>query len=417
MAGNRPGRSPRATPQVRDHLPIHGLGARAVASECPVISCSLPVGDLRANAVAFCRGLLPEGAALEAAARQAKVTVIDVFALLGHFGRDIAGARVISEVKPNDRDSKAVPYTVDELNTEVADLPDRPLGLHDDRELSIAGVQNKILLVRLPSGQWARPVHGYPSTHILKADDPRRPGLIEAEEGCLQLARAVGLTTITSEVHDIGDTRCLIVSRYDRRIGDHAAEDVLPQLAAEDDDGADSPPVRIHQEDMLQALGIDSNDHPARVKYERCGGPAFIQIAELLSAAADDPPTELDRLVRIVTFNVLVGNADAHGKNLSLLHDPLGSVRLAPLYDTVPTMLWPKLRAASAMRVNGKEDLHDITLVDVVAEAGRWGHGQRRSARATTELVDSVVEASTSETVPTNVRDLVQARAKLLLRV
>lgn len=389
----------------------------------PVISCSLPVGDLRANAVPFCRGLLPEGAALEAAAKQAKVAVIDVFALLDRFGRDIAGALVISEDKPDDRDRRALPYTADELNAEVAELPDRPLGLYDDSELSIAGLQNKILLVRLPGGQWARPVHGYPSTHILKADDPRRPGLVDAEEGCLQLARAVGLTTITSEVRDIGDTRCLIVSRYDRRVADVAdvaddcPADVLPGHALDDHrvDPVDPVPLRIHQEDMLQALGVDSNDNQGRIKYERHGGPTFSQIAELLSATADDPPTELDMLVRTMTFNVLVGNADAHGKNLSLLHDPLGAVRLAPLYDTVPTMLWPKLRAASAMRVNGKEDLHAITVADVVAEAERWGHGAQRSTRAARDLIAAVVEATGAETVPANVRELVRDRSKLLL--
>lgn len=135
----------------------------------------------------------------------------------------------------------------------------------------------------------------------------------------------------------------------------------------------------------------------------------------MLNATADDPPAELDRLVRIVTFNVLVGKADAHAKNLSLLHEPLGTVRLAPLYDTVPTILWPKLHAASAMRVNGKEDSHDITVADIVAEAERWGHGPKRSIRAARDLIGAVAEAAASETVPANVRDLVQARAKLLL--
>lgn len=222
----------------------------------PLISCSLPLSDMRANAVPFCRGLLPEGHALEAAARQAKVSVIDVFALLEHFGRDIAGALVISESEPDTGSAEALPYTTAQVDAEVADLPYRPLGLHDDSELSLAGLQNKILLVRLPNGHWARPVHGYPSTHILKADDRRHPGLIDAEEGCLQLARAVGLTNISSELHEIGDTRCLIVSRYDRieRAGDVA-------------------PVRVHQEDICQALGVDPSDNRGRVKYERQAAP------------------------------------------------------------------------------------------------------------------------------------------------
>ncbi len=166
---------------------------------------------------------------------------------------------------------------------------------------------------------------------------------------------------------------------------------------------------------MLQALGIDSSDNQGRIKYERHGGPTFRHVAEALSATAEDPPVELDVLVRTMTFNVLIGNADAHGKDLSLLHDPLGTVRLAPLYDTVPTMLWPNLRAFSAMRIDGKEDLRDITVADLVAEAGRWGHGAQRSARAARDLIAAVVEATAADTVPPNVRELVRHRSKLLL--
>lgn len=364
----------------------------------PVISCSLPVSDLRADAVPFCRGLLPEGNALEAAARQAGVSVIDVFQLLGHFGRDIAGALVISENQPDIRDAQALPYTPEQLDEEVSELPQRPLALHDDSELSLAGLQNKILLVSLPNGEWARPVRGYPSTHILKVDDPRHPGLVYAEEGCLALARAVGLTNITTELHEIGGEQCLIVSRYDR-------------IEREDD----GPPARVHQEDILQALGIDSNRNRARVKYERAGGPSFQQIAELLTQTAEYPPDQLDQLIRIITFNVLIGNADAHGKNISLLHDPIGTTRLAPLYDTVPTVLWPKLRTASAMLINGKEDLNAITLTDIWAEAANWGYTSKRGQAAAQDLVEALLEETKTDTAPSNIRKLVRSRSKLLL--
>lgn len=367
----------------------------------PVISCSLPVSDLRADAVPFCRGLLPEGDALEAAARQAKVSVIDVFALLEHFGRDVAGALVISEGEPEARNARALPYTPDELDEEVSELPDRPLGLHEDSELSLPGLQNKILLVRLADGRWARPVHGYPSTHILKVDDPRHPGLVDAEEGCLRLARAVDLTSVTSELHDIGDTRCLIVSRYDRRTpdGEHRGD----------------APARVHQEDICQALGVDPNDNRGRIKYERHGGPGFLHIAELLNAAAADPQQELDRLVQVMTFTILIGNADAHAKNISLLHDPLGTARLAPLYDTVPTVLWPKLRTAAAMRVNGKDDLHEIAIGDLSAEASRWPYPRNRAARIATDLIGRVRDAATAATLPENVRGVIDERSRRLL--
>ena len=71
------------------------------AANLPVLSCSLPVSDLRADALPFCRGLLPEGRALEAAAARAGVSVIDTFALLTRYGRDVAGALVIAEDPPD----------------------------------------------------------------------------------------------------------------------------------------------------------------------------------------------------------------------------------------------------------------------------------------------------------------------------
>lgn len=77
---------------------------------------------------------------------------------------------------------------------------------------------------------------------------------------------------------------------------------------------------RMHQEDLCQALAIDPRGQRGRAKYERAGGPSLRQAAELLDTYSPDPQAELDRLARIVAFTVLIGNADAHGKNLALLH-------------------------------------------------------------------------------------------------
>lgn len=103
---------------------------------------------------------------------------------------------------------------------------------------------------------------------------------------------------------------------------------------------------------------------------------------------------ELEALTRAVTFTCLIGNADAHGKNVSLLHDLDGHIRLAPLYDTVPTALWPNLRSTAAMSLNGKSTLDRIDLHDIAAEASRWGldHGEALTIAAElTERVRSAV--------------------------
>ncbi|MGH9000233.1 MAG: HipA domain-containing protein, partial [Acidimicrobiia bacterium] len=110
------------------------------------------------------------------------------------------------------------PYTAAGLEAEVSDLPDHPLGVHDDSELSLVGIQDKLLLVDLGDGRWGRPVHGRPSTHILKVEDRRYPGMAEMEAACLRLAHQIGLTTIDPIVETLAGIPSLIVHRFDRRV-------------------------------------------------------------------------------------------------------------------------------------------------------------------------------------------------------
>jgi serine/threonine-protein kinase HipA len=60
-----------------------------------------------------------------------------------------------------------------------------------------------------------------------------------------------------------------------------------------------------------------------------------------------------NRLIQWVVFNVLIGNNDAHGKNISFLlsHD---GVRLAPFYDLLSTAVYPGLSQNLAMRIGGE---------------------------------------------------------------
>jgi serine/threonine-protein kinase HipA len=365
----------------------------------PIISCSVPLDARPQDALAFCKGLLPEGQALQQMAAQAGVAVNETFGLLARYGRDVAGALVIGEEPPDPARFEAIPYTDESLAEAIDELPEHPLGTHDDSELSLAGLQDKLLLVELPNGGWARPVHGRPSTHILKADDLRFPGLISAEAQCLTLARAVNLTTVDAQLVQIGDGERLIVSRFDR---------------ASDRDGVTR---RVHQEDLCQALAIDPDANRGRAKYERAGGPSLHQTAELLDLHAADPLAELDQLVRAVTFTCLIGNADAHGKNVALLHPTPATITLAPLYDTVPTLLWSKLRKESAMMIGGRVLLTATTIADIIREARTWGHPAARAATVAGELVQHMLEAIDQEVVPQEspVVELVHDRAERML--
>lgn len=362
----------------------------------PLLSCSLPLTGRALKAGRYFRGMLPEGQHLQAMAAAAKLPTYDTFGMLARFGRDVAGAAVIAPADPGDRPGEVHPYTLDELADEVGGLEDRPLAIYDDSELSLAGLQNKLLLVKTQDG-WGRPVGGRPSTHILKLEDRRYPGLVAMEAACLRLARAVDLTTVDATVQQLAGLDCLIVSRFDRAV-----------------DGDDVR--RIHQEDSCQALDRDPEANERKGKYEYGGGPSLREIAGLLDRHAVDAVAELQQLVRAVTYTALIGNADAHGKNVSVVHTEPGRVALAPLYDTVPTALWPQLPERAAMSVSGRSGLADITLADVAEEAKGWPLHRATAATTAAETADAMLGAVAVLDVPDELRVLVQVRAAQFLQ-
>lgn len=348
----------------------------------PLLSCSLPLRRGMQSAWAFVTGLLPEGQHRTSMSRTAGVDTLDALGMLDRFGRDVAGALIVAAERSGGEDlhaatrgAAAVALSDDDLVDEVARLPENSLALHEDSELSLAGLEDQLLLVRTADG-WGRPVHGYPSTHILKVDNRVHRSTVLLEHDCLQLARSAGLPAAESTLVRIGDADCIVVERYDRATGTDAAV------------------RRIHQEDACQALGIDPADHQGRAKYEVHGGPTLAQVADLLAAYGPDPTAELVALLQRVVFTVLIGDGDAHGKNLSLLHPDHEHVTLAPLYDTVPTALWPRLRPTAAMRIGGRDLLPTVTGDDVVAEARRWGLTDRRAGQTLDDVLERVSTAA-----------------------
>lgn len=337
----------------------------------PLLSCSLPVGAVPRDASAWARGLLPEGNHLARLAAAADVAASDTFGLLRRYGRDVAGAfEIVSEDAPP-RTPTFDTYSVAGLADEVAGLDDSSLGIHDDSELSIAGLQDKLLVVRTVDGRWARPRYGYPSTHILKRDNRTHPGLVAAECASLRLARDVGLSDFEAWLEVVGNEEVLFVQRFDRRVSDGTV-------------------TRLHQEDLLQALGISPDAMQGRAKYQMSGSlgpPSWWHMADLLDTYAPDRELELKKLFRAMVFTLLVGNADAHAKNFALLLED-GFATLAPLYDITPTQLWPRLRRTLAFSIGDKFDPGSISFDDLLLEAARWGFDRESARRAADDLID-----------------------------
>lgn len=370
-----------------------------VPAGTPVLSCSLPVRSTRSDASAWARGLLPEGQHLAQLAAAADVAASDTFGLLARYGRDIAGAFEI--IPDSGTDDMSIPsyvmYSAEELDAEIAGLATHPLAIRDDSELSLAGLQDKMVAVRVGS-KWGRPVHGFPSTHILKVDPPDRPGIVDTEAACLRLAGAVDLTDIEVERCRLGDRETLIVSRFDR---------------LELDDGTVR---RIHQEDLLQALGVDPSARGGRSKYQEAGTngpPSWWHAADLIDTYSNDARVQLRQLVRIVAYTTAIANADCHAKNIAfLLVD--GKIRLAPLYDTVPTALWPGLRDTAALTVEDISPMSAVTVEHIANEARRWGVPIDDARVAAVDLLEELLDAVHVAELDA-VIELVTANARRLL--
>jgi serine/threonine-protein kinase HipA len=257
----------------------------------------------------------------------------------------------------------------DELDQLLRDLPRRPLAADPDEgiRLSLAGAQPKLAVI-LDNENMSLPLNAAaPTTHILKPEPERFPGLVENEAFCMALASAVGLSaaTVTRRV-SVSGIPYLEVERYDR-------------------DVTADPIRRLHQEDICQALG-----YSAEKKYQKDGGPSVAETIALLRQSSAVPAQDVPRFWRALVFSWLIGNCDAHGKNFSLLYDA-GAPTLAPLYDLVSTTVYEELTTRLAMSIDGARDLHEVDTDAWLKLGGDIGVAGRFARTTTAEMVALVV--------------------------
>jgi serine/threonine-protein kinase HipA len=324
----------------------------------------------------FFGGLLPEESQRDAAAQALGVSRANDFALLDRLGGDVAGAlqllppgEVPTALSPDQR-----PTPLDDAGLiRVLDaLPIRPLLAGEEGlRLSLAGAQSKVPVV-LVDGAVALPAPGQPTTHILKPPISRFTATTENEAFVMRLAAAIGLDVAPVEPRTVQDRTFLLVQRYDRAIGD------------------DGFVRRIHQEDFCQALGV-----PPETKYASEGGPTFKDCFALLRRVAERPAVDVLKLLDAVIFNVIAGNADAHGKNFSILYDAEGP-RLAPLYDLLATVAYPDLSPKFAIKVGKRGTLAELDAKGWAAFAADAGLGLPLIRRRVAEISKGVLQKAAS---------------------
>lgn len=288
----------------------------------------------------FMWGLLPDNeTTLRRWGTRYKVSAHNPFALLTAIGEDCPGAVQLASPEQDLKKRQGVKWLAKgELEQRITALKnDAGAGRleSDTGQFSLAGSQEKTALYRVGK-RWGVPQGRTPTTHILKPETGRIAHIASNEHYCLQIARRCGLPAALSEVQIIADIPVIIVERFDRRRTGNLVR-------------------RIHQEDMCQALG-------KREKYQQEGGPGIFDIMNLLQYS-DNPGVDRSRFMRAQALNYVIAGTDAHARNYSIVYAPGGAFRLAPLYDVISDLPYPKKRGAKStlpMTIGGKRVINEI---------------------------------------------------------
>ena len=249
--------------------------------------------------------LLPEEDQRVLLAKDARLDAADAFGLLAWYGAESAGSLTLLPPEAAPQTTEPLrPLPDDALQARIRQLPRAPLTHAAVKRMSLAGAQHKLAVV-LQDGALFEPAGATPSTHILKPDHPDAdyPHSVINEWFVMRLARRLGLDV--PEVHRrYVPSPVYLIDRFDRVAGAQGWQ-------------------RRHAIDACQLLGLDRS-----FKYTQGSMDSLAALAN----ACRRPAVTRSRLFGWLVFNVLVGNSDAHLKNLSFLVSHEG-VQLAPFYD------------------------------------------------------------------------------------
>ncbi len=263
----------------------------------------------------------------------------NVFGFLKAIGGDCAGAVSLYPAwgKPTPQDIERVRVLSEEEAVRILkSLKRRPLYAAGEEgyRYSGAGAQDK-LIARIEGGKIVLPLFGTPSTHIIKPSAEGFDDSVLNECFCQRLASEVGLSASRADIITLAGERYYVSERYDREI-------------------VEGKPRRLHQEDFCQLLSIDPE-----AKYESDGGPSIVDCMGVMRRMRMTATSQLS-FIDSIAFNYLIGNADAHAKNLSVVYHGKHAA-LAPLYDLVSTAVYPELSQEMAMGVGGDMKFTAIT--------------------------------------------------------
>ena len=262
------------------------------------------------------------------------------FFLLWALGTDLPGAVTVTA-------ADGAPLPPDEADDEDDGGAERNRKI---LRFSLAGVQLKFSAVKEATGGLTIPAQGRGGAWIVKLPSMKFQNVPENEFSMMSLAAMVGidvpehklmpLKEIAGLPEGIGDVdgSAFVIKRFDRA-----------------DDGSS-----VHIEDFAQVFNVFPED-----KYKKANSRS---LAEVIAAEAGQ--ADVAEFIRRLVFNTLIGNADMHLKNWSLIYPDRRHARLSPAYDFVSTIPYIKDTKA-ALTVGRTKKMEEFSRDELTYLAGK----------------------------------------------
>jgi serine/threonine-protein kinase HipA len=335
----------------------------------------------------FLENLLPEGRALDIVSTTHQVSKNNIYGLIHELGRETTGALAFlpDDLAPQDQTDRRREIKRQELRERIEQRSQIPFAAWDGRvRFSIAGHQDKLAVYLDPDHDRMYLVEGaLASTHILKPEPPegRLPMLVANEHYAMRLAGRLGLAVPFVSILRLPDP-VLLIERFDRlREADRVR--------------------RLHIIDACQALNF-----PVSYKYERNfgsgrdvrhirDGVSFERLFSISEYTVRKAVTRLS-LLRLALFQYLIGNSDAHAKNVSFFCRRDG-LALAPFYDLVSVVQYDHLDHDMSMAYGEEFRLHEVSPFAWADFAHRTGTPRPLLAREMSRMGKAALEAAPAQ--------------------
>lgn len=316
----------------------------------------------------FFSNLLPEKDTRfrEYLAMRAGVNPAREFPLLGALGADLAGAVTVRHIDDKDFPELGSSGESREVSTGSGDEISPVL------RFSLAGVQLKFSAIEKASEGLTIPADGMGGSWIVKLPSTVFPAVPQNEFTIMELARAIGIdvpqTQIVAlksiqglpDVTRLIESEAFAIRRFDRA----------------------TTGERVHIEDFAQVVGVYPEE-----KYERV---TFSAIAKVLADETTDE--DVTEFIRRLVFSIVVGNADMHLKNWSLIYRDFRTPSLSPAYDLVSTIPYPTENRL-ALTFGKSRSMHEISQRQVQ----RFSDAARLPFRSTWQTVKNTTDRTAEE--------------------